>query len=161
MATNNEALLYKIKGTITSYKYGTSDYDPQDAKPMHRVGIAFADGEREKLVDFCTKNNIYANTSFIPSWYKPRADHANDDKFINLKSNFDFPVFYRDENAPDGIAKSTIGDISSDLGSIVGSEVCVSLAIKEGAVYPSAIAITKLKVQTFESFFGEEDLPFN
>lgn len=175
MADNNKVTLdYKIKGVVSSYEYSTSPFDKEGAKPMHRVGIKFNEGERDELKAFCDKYAIYKNTSndFKPSWYKPREGHEKDTQYINLKSNYPITVYYAvDSQDEEGIVKqldngkylveSTLDKLVANKGSVGGSEVIVRLSVKEGAIYPLAISFKSLKVRTFEDMFDNEDLPFN
>lgn len=168
---DKKALDFKVKGVLSSYEYATSPYDKEGSKPMHRVGIKFDEGERDALKEFCDTYGIYADTTFIPSWYKPRQGHDNDTQYINLKSNYPITVFYKTSSPDeDGIVErvngqylveSTLDKLVADKGSVNGSEVTVRLSVKAGAIYPLAISIRGLKVRTFEDMFDEDDLPFN
>lgn len=86
-------------------------------------------------------DKAYENSGakMTPKWVKDRGE------YINLSSKFDIPtrtVKNRDTSLEDLMAESS---------TLIGSEVGVSLVVKEGAVYPKAIKI-------FED--GEEVNPF-
>lgn len=146
---NNAADVVKVRGTVTGAMYGASKFDKDN---KYHVSIKFADGEREKFVTAC--KDIYKNAgSFTPKWF-------TDDKaeYINFKSNFDIPCVYKGEGG--ARVEATLSMILSDYGTISGSNVIVAVTLKEGAIYPKAIAFTELVVASIDDLFDEEELPF-
>lgn len=138
----------KVRGIITGAMFGTSKFDKTD---KYRVSVKFDEGERAKLVNAC--KDIYKDAgSFIPKWFK-------DDKaeYINFKSNYDIPCVYSEDGVrvEDGLAH-----ILSEYGTISGSKVIVAVTLKDGAIYPKAIAFTELVKASIDGLFDDDELPF-
>ena len=144
--TKNDVV--KVRGTITGAMFGTTQFDKTD---KYRVSVKFDEGEREKLVGAC--KDIYKDAgSFIPKWFKDEKS-----EYINFKSNYDIPcVYVKDgERVEDGFAH-----ILSEYGTISGSKVIVAVTVKDGAVYPKAIAFIELVKASIDDLFDPDELPF-
>lgn len=145
----NEVIRHTIKGVVTACYKGRSKFSKTEAL---RISIKFDEGQREKLVEKCEANNIYDNVKegYIPDWYSKK-----DAEYINLKSVY--PVACRVENTQKYTSGTTYDledDILAELGNINGSEVSVSVTLKEGAIYPVALLIKKLCVKDFDDLFA-------
>lgn len=139
----------KIRGIITTAFKGTGKFDKEDK--LH-VSIKVSAEERAKLREAC-KDCYKGKGSFIPKWF-------TDDKteYINFKSNYDIPALYGKDGQR---VESSIEDMLADYGGITGSEVIVSIIVKDGAIYPRGIAFRELKTVDLASMFEDDELPFD
>ena len=139
----------KVRGILTGAMYGTSKFDKDE---KYHVSIKFDDGERDKLVAAC--NDIYKNAgSFTPKWFKDDTT-----EYVNFKSNYDIPCVYKDDDG--NRHDAPLSAILSEFGTISGSKVIIAVTLKEGAIYPKAIAFTELVKASIDDLFDEDELPF-
>ena len=94
-------------------------------------------------------------TKWIPDWYKKDAAET---EYLNFSSSFDIRIGELGVHNR-MFDKGTMSDyIKANGGNINGSKVVLSVTIKKGAVYPSAILVKELHSQTINDMFGGDDL---
>lgn len=146
--------IVKFKGVLVSYEYGSAPQD-KNGKKRYRIGVKVTPEEKHAFIEAVNDAKVYAYASdaFKPRWYKEDSD------YINLSSAFPIKSVYWDS---DGLpVDSTIDDMYSDLGILTGSNVTVACNLKEGAIYPNAVAFKKLKIVSMADLFAnDDDLPF-
>lgn len=136
-----------VKGTLTNCMRGTSKFD-KDEK-LH-ISIKFAEGERDKLIAACDAEGVFNKVSdgFKPKWYKDEKA-----EYLNFKSQFDVPTIYVGDT---GKVETSIEAMLADFGILTGSDVIVAVTLKDGAIYPRAVAFRTLKVTSVSDLFGDE-----
>ncbi len=149
-----DSTIAKFKGVLTSYEYAAAPQD-KNGKKRYRIGVKVTPEEKQAFIKAVDDAKVYANSSdaFKPKWYKEESE------YINLSSAFTIKAVYWDsEGLP---VDSTIEDMYSDLGILTGSEVTVACNLKEGAIYPQAVAFKKMKIVSMADLFAnDDDLPF-
>lgn len=120
-----------VTGKVTYAGFGQTSKDKTD-----KFRLTFESNNLDKS-DFkeCFKN----------SELKPKFVTDEKCNIINLKSLFDFPCVIRDENCNADI-KDRVESFSDwlDTKEIVDAEIKVKIKLKDGAMYPVALAVLKM-----------------
>lgn len=154
MTEKKNSSILKFKGVLTSYEFAAPMQDKNGAK-KHRIGIKVAPEEMKRIKAEIANAGVYNNApdAFIPKWYKD--DNA---EYVNMSSKFDIRALYNDDHR---VVESTIADMWADMGILNGSCVTMACNLKDGAVYPTCIFFTKIKVVSMADLFDDDDaLPF-
>lgn len=155
MTEKKNSNILKFKGVLTSYEYAAPMQDKNGAK-KHRIGIKVAPEEMKRIKAAIADAGVYKNApdAFVPKWYKD--DNA---EYVNMSSKFDIRALYNDDE--NGVIESSIADMWSDIGILNGSCVTMACTMKDGAIYPTCIFFTKMKVVSMADLFDDDDaLPF-
>lgn len=134
-----------ISGVMTSAFYGKSKMET-NSQSKTRLAIHIDELEWERLKEFA--NSYYGKKDMKPTWldYDNYSDAGDNGVYVNLKSNYEIPTRYNNQNFPDILTNDVV---FSDR--LIGATVKVAINFKQGAFYPSAIVINEL---------GEERNPF-
>lgn len=118
-----------IKGKLIEFKRTAKKY-PNGHKSDEKLFITIAEVELTKdMQKELAEAYEEAGKKFTPDWVK---DFKG---YVNTSTKFEIPALL-----PDGSDTLSLEDYISDNGfAWMGAEVAVSLVVKEGAVYPSAI----------------------
>lgn len=137
-----------LSGTLTSFRHGVNKFDKDTEKyylsiKADSLPSALRDQIREKY---------FADTKdkFIPDTFKEGADPEN--TYVNLKSLYEIPVFKEGT----GNKKYSFDDVI-EMGDGLppyGSEVLLSIRLKEGSLYPLALKIVTVVKSSADDYFA-------
>lgn len=155
--TNEKGLIYKpdenklvVKGTLTAFRFSTTKY--KGDTETYQVSVHTPSLTAEVIEDI--KKRYFSDTKdrYLPSFIKDaEKDGTKDPLYINLQSQYEFGTFLPGE----GNKRYSFDDVI-ELGDGLaprGSEVTLSMRLKEGAIYPLALRIDKLNKQDAADFF--------
>lgn len=137
-----------LSGTLSSFRHGVNKFDKETQK--YYISIK-ADSLPAALRDQI-RNKYFADAKekFIPDPFKEGADLEN--TYINLKSLYEIPVFKEGT----GNKKYSYDDVI-EMGDGLppyGSEVLLSIRLKEGALYPLALKIVTVVKSSADDYFA-------
>lgn len=137
-----------LSGTLSSFRHGVNKFDKETEK--YYISIK-ADSLPTALRDQIRKKYFAdAKEKFIPDPFKEGADLDN--TYINLKSLYEIPVFKEGT----GNKKYSYDDVI-EMGDGLppyGSEVLLSIRLKEGALYPLALKIVTVVKSSADDYFA-------
>lgn len=159
--TKKEENIFKLKGVIASYEYGASPAD-KSGKKKHRLSIRVHQDEYARFLDAVDEEGVFDGISdeFQPGWYK-KPSVVGDQAYVNLASSYDIRTVYLEDGKR---VKSTLSDMTADMGVLHGSTVSVALPLvsEKGVIYPRCVAFAEVKVSRFDDCFDDDfELSFN
>lgn len=146
-----------IAGIITTAMYGKRNFSTgqSDDTEKYRISLKVVPTQVEVLK--CAAEGYFEgiDDKWIPDWYKKDASEI---EYLNFSSSFDIRIGELGVNNR-MFDKGTMSEyIKANGGNINGSKIALSLTIKKGAVYPSAILVKELHSQTINDMFGDDNL---
>lgn len=137
-----------LSGTLSSFRHGVNKFDKDTEKYYLSIKAdALPADLRTKIRE---KYFADAKEKFIPDPFKEGADPDN--TYINLKSLYEIPVFREGT----GNKKYSFDDVI-EMGDGLppyGSEVLLSIRLKEGALYPLALKIVTIVKSSADDYFA-------
>ena len=146
-----------IAGIVTTAMYGKRNFSTgqSDDTEKYRISLKVVPAQVEALKQAAEGYFEGIEDKWIPDWYKK---DAADTEYLNFSSSFDIRIGELGVNNR-MFDKGTMSEyIKLNGGNINGSKVVLSVTIKKGAVYPSAILVKELHSQTINDMFGGDDL---
>lgn len=153
---NDKGLIYDpdknklvVVGTLTAFRHSTTKFK-KDAE-YYQVSVLTSSLTPEVIADI--KARYYSNTidKYLPSYIKDAESDGTDNVYINLKSQFEFSSFI------DGKGNERFGyDDVIELGEglpPIGSEVKLSMRLKDGGTYPMGLMFLKINKQDVSAYF--------
>lgn len=137
-----------LSGTLTAFRHGVNKFDKETEKYYLSIKAAALPQEiRDKIRE---KYFADAKEKFIPDPFKEGADPTN--TYINLKSLYEIPVF-REGTGNKKYSFDEVIEMGDGLPPY-GSEVLLSMRLKEGAVYPLALKIVTIVKSSADDYFA-------
>ena len=139
-----------VTGMLTAFRFSTTKFDAD--KDFYQVSVK-TDSLTNEVIDMIT-DRYFSDTKdkYLPKFIKDAEKNGtNEPLFINLKSLYEFGTFIEGE----GNRRYSFDDVI-ELGeglAPLGSEVKLSMRLKENSVYPLALMITKLEKIDAAEFF--------
>lgn len=143
-----ESKMIYISGIVSLAMYGKRVFQngKSDKEDKYRLSIKLDDGMLDKLREDCAPFYDGVDDSWRPKWLE------EDTEFLNLSSNYDIRIgVIENGHLAD---RGTMCDFIADNGSITGSKAVFGITVKPGALYPAAILIKELKIQSIDDFFN-------
>lgn len=137
-----------LSGTLTAFRHGVNKFDKDTEK--YYLSIK-ADSLPQEIRDKIREKYFGdAKEKFIPDPFKEGADPDN--TYINLKSLYEIPVFREGT----GNKKYSFDEVIAMGDGLppYGSEVLLSMRLKEGAVYPLALKIVTIVKSSADDYFA-------
>lgn len=137
-----------LSGSLSAFRHGVNKYDKDTVK--YYVSIKADDIPAELRTLIRDRYFADAKEKYIPEPF--REDYNPDNTYINLKSLYEIPVFKEGS----GNKKYTYDDVI-ELGDGLppyGSEVLLSMRLKEGAIYPLALKIITVVKTSADDYFA-------
>lgn len=137
-----------LSGTLTAFRHGVNKFDKETEKYYLSIKADALPVELRARI----REKYFANSKekFIPDTFKEDADPDN--TYINLKSLYEIPVF------KEGCGNKKFSyDEVIELGDGLppyGSEVLLSIRLKEGALYPLALKIITVIKSSADDYFA-------
>lgn len=137
-----------LSGTLTSFRHGVNKFDKDTEK--YYISIK-ADSLPSELRDQI-REKYFADTKdkFIPDTFKEGADPEN--TYVNLKSLYEIPVF-KEGTGNKKYSFQEVIDMGDGLPPY-GSEVLLSIRLKEGSLYPLALKIVTVVKSSADDYFA-------
>lgn len=156
-ATKMDSRHVVIAGIITTAMYGKRNFSTgqSDDTEKYRISLKVVPTQVEVLK--CAAEGYFEgiDDKWIPDWYKK---DASETEYLNFSSSFDIRIGELGVNNR-MFDKGTMSEyIKANGGNINGSKIALSLTIKKGAVYPSAILVKELHSQTINDMFDGNEL---
>ena len=137
-----------LSGTLTAFRHGVNKFDKDTEKYYLSIKAdAIPEDLRAKIRE---KYFSESKEKFIPDLFKEGADLSN--TYVNLKSLYEIPVF----KEGNGNKKYSFDDVI-EMGDGLppyGSEVLLSMRLKEGAIYPLALKIVTVVKSSADDYFA-------
>lgn len=139
-----------VTGTLTAFRFASSKFSGDEEH--YQVSVKTSDFTPDLIK--AIKDRYFSETKdkYLPSFIKDaEKDGCKDPLYINLKSKYEFGTFLEGE----GNKRYTFDEVI-ELGDGLAplhSEVKLSMRLKDGAVYPLALLITKLNKQDAADYF--------
>lgn len=138
-----------VIGTLTAFRHSTTKYKKD--QEYYQVSV-LTDSLTPEVIE-AIKVKYYSNTidKYLPSFIKDADKDGTSNLYINLKSQFEFSSFIEGKGN-ERYGYDQIIELGEGLPPI-GSDVKLSMRLKEGGVYPMALMFTKIKKQDVNDFF--------
>lgn len=155
--TNNKGLKYVpeenrlvIQGILKIFRFSTTKY--KGDQELYQVSVQTDSLTPEIIADIEKRYFEETREKYLPSFIKDA--HENGCKgpiYVNLKSMYEFGTFLPN----DGNKRYSYDDVIAmgDGLAPLGSEVTLSIRLKEGSAYPLALRIDKLVKQDASDYF--------
>ena len=153
----NDSSHVVIAGIVTTAMYGKRNFSTgqKDEVEKYRISIKVNSATVQALKDAAKGFFDGIDDKWIPDWYKKDAAET---EYLNFSSSFDIRIGELGVNNR-MFDKGTMTEyIKAKGGNINESKIALSLTIKKGAVYPSAILVKELHSQTINDMFGDDNL---
>lgn len=137
-----------LSGTLTSFRHGVNKFDKETEKYYISIKADSLPADLRTKI----REKYFGDTKekFIPDTFKDNADLEN--TYVNLKSLYEIPVFKEGT----GNKKYSFDDVI-DMGDGLppyGSEVLLSIRLKEGSLYPLALKIVTVVKSSADDYFA-------
>lgn len=140
-----------VTGILTAYRYGTNKYDRDKSK--YYVSVRTPMLPLEVRQEIRAKYFADAKEKYIPEPFTEDGMGSTDEEmYFNLKSLYEIPAFIEGK----GNTRYGYEDVI-ELGDGLpphGSEVKLSIRLKEGALYPLAIQFIKIVKTSADDYFA-------
>lgn len=154
---NEKGLIYKpeenklvVTGTLTAFRFSKTKYTGD--KDYYQVSVKTGSLTPEVVAQIKARYFSDTKEKYLPSFIKDMEENGGkEDIFINLKSQYEISTFMEGE----GNKRYSLDDVIQ-LGDGLaphGSEVKLSIRLKENSAYPLALLITKLQKQDASDYF--------
>lgn len=139
-----------VQGILTAYRHGTNRYDKDTQK--YYVSVRCASLPKEVRTAIREKYFSDAKEKYIPEPFTEEGIASDDaEMYFNMKSLYEIPAFIA------GKGNNRLGyDDVIELGDGLpphGSEVKLSIRLKEGAIYPLAIQFITVVKTSADDYF--------
>ena len=155
--TNEKGLKYVpeenrlvIKGILSVFRYSTTKY--KGDLELYQVSVKTEAFTPEVIADIKARYFSDTKERYLPSFIKDAEENGcKEPIYVNLKSQYEFGTFL----PGDGNHRYSYDDVIEMGDGLAprGSEVTLSIRLKENSAYPLALRIDKLVKQDASDFF--------
>lgn len=137
-----------LSGTLTAFRHGVNKFDKDTEK--YYLSIKADELPAELRTKIREKYFADSKEKFIPDTFKEGADPEN--TYVNLKSLYEIPVF-KEGTGNKKYSYDEVIEMGDGLPPY-GSEVLLSIRLKEGALYPLALKIVTVVKSSADDYFA-------